>query len=264
MRGLVNLGNTCYFNTAVQCLAHVPALTKHFFSTKMPNCQCRITKEFQITVIQLFLKDRKDPVHPGPLLDSFRNRFPEFRHGQHDAQEVIIHFIDLFEKSIGKEFIQKIFNGEGVQTVSWVGGESKLKTEFTTLILDVAEETTLHKLLEQRQIHTEIENYTDDSGKLHEKVKLQNHITQWPSALSFTFSMYDRKFPVEIPVEFEDHKLFACIIHQGIQHGGHYALLVRRYDTWYLKDDENVQEVPAPGPTIKGIFYQCWFRNSSS
>ena len=264
MRGLVNLGNTCYFNTAVQCLAHVPALTKHFFSTKLNGCECKITKEYQITVIQLFLKDKTGPVHPGPLLVAFRSKFPEFGHGQHDAQEVIIHFIDIFEKSIGKEFIQKLFNGEGLQTVVWNGGISNLKTEFTTVILDVAEETTLSKLLEQRQVPVEIENYIDSSGKTHEKVQLQNTIKRFPHVMSFTFSMYDRKFPIEVPLEFEDHKLFACIIHQGIQHGGHYALLVRRYDTWYLKDDENVQEVPVPGPTLNGPFYQCWFRNSSS
>jgi len=38
----------------------------------------------------------------------------------------------------------------------------------------------------------------------------------------------------------------------------HYALLVRRFDKWYLKDDETVREVEPVN--FKGEFYQAWYR----
>jgi ubiquitin C-terminal hydrolase len=40
--------------------------------------------------------------------------------------------------------------------------------------------------------------------------------------------------------------------------GGHYALLVRRFDKWYLKDDETVKEVEPIH--FKSEFYQAWYR----
>ena len=98
MRGLWNLGNTCYFNTAVQCLAHVPPLTKHLFSIQPYTGSCEITREYQKIVRALFIKGETAPVSPSDLLGAFRNRFPQFASNeQHDAQEVILHLIDVFE-----------------------------------------------------------------------------------------------------------------------------------------------------------------------
>lgn len=260
MRGLWNLGNTCYFNTAVQCLAHVPPLTKHFFSLEPYTGPCEITREYQKVVRALFTRDKTEPVSPSDLLGAFRVRFPQFASNQqHDAQEVILHLIDAFEKSLGKEIIQDIFNGEDAQETVWSEGMSITKTPFTTLILDVTEPCRLEDLLKDRQEERSLEGFVDDDGKSFAVAAIRNKVMKWPRIVSFSFSMYDYKFPVEIPFEIEGRKLFACVLHQGAQRGGHYALLVRRFDKWYLKDDENVREVPHI-KTFKGEFYQAWYR----
>ncbi len=260
MRGLWNLGNTCYFNTAVQCLAHVPPLTKHFFSLQPYTGPCDITKEYQKVVRALFTKDQTEPVSPSDLLGAFRVRFPQFASNQqHDAQEVILHLIDVFEASLGKEIVQDIFNGEDAQETLWSEGMSIVKTPFTTLLLDVTEPCRLEDLIDDRQGERAIEGFVDDNGKKFEVAAIRNKVMKWPRIVSFSFSMYDYKFPIEIPFEFEGRKLFACVLHQGAQRGGHYALLVRRFDKWYLKDDETVREVPHI-KTFKGEFYQAWYR----
>jgi len=260
MRGLYNLGNTCYFNTAIQCLAHVPPLTKHFFSVDLATCPCQITTEYQKVVKQLFLKDRTDPVSPSDLLGAFRVRFSDFANtSQHDAQEVVLHLIDVFEISLGKERIQEIFNGEDTQETVYPKGTSTVKTPFTTLILDVSEPCSLEDLIGDREKHTGIEGYKDANGQTHNVAAVRSKVTRWPTVVSFSFSMYDYKFPIKIPKEFQNRKLFACVLHQGHRQGGHYALLVKRYEKWYIKDDDTVTEVPEP-ETFQGTFYQAWYR----
>jgi hypothetical protein len=98
----------------------------------------------------------------------------------------------------------------------------------------------------------------DSHGKTHDVAAIRHRVTKWPRIVSFSFSMYEYKFPIEIPFEFEGRKLFACVLHQGVQRGGHYALLVRRFDKWYLKDDETVKEVEPIH--FKSEFYQAWYR----
>lgn len=260
MRGLVNLGNTCYFNTAVQCLAHVPPLSKFLFEADPYDGPCEVTREYQKVARQLFIKGLGDPVDPRALLEAFRTRFPAFAGGgQHDAQEVIVLLIDVFEKSIGDKFIKSIFNGQECQETVHPGGVSKKTTEFVTLILDPTEPTSLEALLEKRKKHVGIEGYVDDSGKRHHVAAVRTVVTQWPRVFGVTFSMYDRKFPIEIPQEIDGHKLFAAVLHHGIQWGGHYALVVRRYGKWYLKDDEAVTELAEPPKC--GPFYMAWYRS---
>jgi hypothetical protein len=178
---------------------------------------------------------------------------------QHDAQETILLLIDVFEQSLGKELIQEIFNGEDSQETLWNDGMSTVKTPFTTLVLDVNEPCRLQDLLDDRFEEQSIEGYTDAQGKTHEVAGIRNRVSKWPRIVSFSFSMYEYKFPIEIPFEFEGRKLFACVLHQGVQRGGHYALLVRRYDKWYIKDDESVREIPDI-KTFKGEWYQAWYR----
>jgi ubiquitin C-terminal hydrolase len=264
MRGLWNLGNTCYFNTAVQCLAHVPPLTKHLFLADLTGSRCDITKEYQKVVKQLFIRGETSPVSPSDLLGAFRIRFPSFSNmQQHDAQEVVLLLIDVFEESLGKEFVTDLFNGEESQETAWTNGSSKITNQFTTCILDVFEPCTLQDLLHEKQKSILIQNYKEESGTEHEEARVTQRISRWPKFVNFSFSMYDHKFPIEIPLEFEERKLFACILHHGHSRGGHYALLVRRYDKWYLKDDESVSEVPNIS-TMRGEFYQAWYRPMKS
>jgi len=258
MRGIVNLGNTCYFSTAVQCLAHVPPLSKYFFETPYDG-PCDITKEYREVAMSLFRIHEKGPVNPSALLKAFREKFPEFTRGQHDAQEVVIILLDVFEKSLGKKLIQGIFNGKETQEVAWSGGKTTKINPFTVLIIDVNKEDSLENLVEERCDPVSLENYVDNSGQVHECAALRNTVSEWPRVLGVSFSMYMNKFPVKIPLEFQGLRLFSCIIHSGVRNGGHYMLLVRRYDKWYIKDDESVREVPAP-ENLNGPFYMAWYR----
>jgi ubiquitin C-terminal hydrolase len=178
--------------------------------------QCAITTEYQKVLRQLFIRGTEEPVDPGHLLGAFRERFPGFVTGvQHDAQEVILLLIDVFEKSI----------------------DLKVFSPLPTLILSVLEPTSLEDLLEETVEPIE-----------------------WPQVISFTFAMYDHKFPVTIPFCFMDRRLFAVVLHKGCTEGGHYALLVKVRDKWYIKEDERVYELPCGIEYMRGEFYMAFYR----
>jgi ubiquitin C-terminal hydrolase len=260
MRGLNNCGNTCYFNTAIQCLAHCPALSNHLLHNKYTG-DCEITREYSKVVRQLFAKSVVGPVDPSPLLGVFRTRFSSFANtGQHDAQEVVLCLIDVFEKSLGKEFIKNIFNGEETTETVYPGGKSSHPSEFTTLLFPLTEggRVSLGDLLAAKDRHQALQGYEDETGRKHAVAATRTIVTRWPAIISFTFGMYGPKSIVEIPKTFSNKNLFAVVLHYGMMMGGHYAMAVKRFDKWYIKDDESVtelSEVPA-----NGHFYMAWYR----
>lgn len=262
MRGLYNFGNTCYFNAAIQTLAHCPPLSIYLFENEI-EFECEITQEYKKVAKQLFHKDDTSPVDPNKLLTAFRNKFPEFNNlNQHDSQEVIIKLIDVFEKSIGKDLITKIFNGQIIQETQWMDGFAKnsiRKTQFTVIDLIVNEKSNLKELIKINNAPSEISDYKDEHGNVFNAVKT-NSFSKLPLIVSFSFSMYENKYPITVPLIFGGKKLFALIIHQGSSHGGHYAMIVKRFEKWFMKDDTQVHEFNMNGDEITGSFYMAFYR----
>jgi hypothetical protein len=182
---------------------------------------CAITFEYQKVLRQLFVRNETSPVDPTELLSAFREIYPRFvEKKQHDANEVFMLLADVFERSIGTKVFTGVEDGQ----------------EFTSLILDVNEPCGLLDLLEDRAV------------------------TTWPQVICFTLSMYTHKFPVTFPFKFMDRNLFAVVMHRGEDEAGHYALCVKVHDTWYIKEDEHVHEIPYDIETMRGDFYMALYR----
>jgi Ubiquitin carboxyl-terminal hydrolase len=261
MRGLPNLGATCYFNTAVQCLAHVPYLTNTLLR-KPYEGQCELTREFSRLVYNLWAEDGNPD--PRGLLLAFRTRFPSFDPGQHDAQEAFLCLVDALENSLGKEFIKKIFTGRETQVTEWPGGKSERTEDFVSVVFSLNEpcEVTLEGLMKTREKPVEISGYKDDAGAEH-NARIQTRVTEWPQIATFTFACYTGHKPIIIlPDEFAGRKLFGAVLHVGGPNGGHYALAVRHGDQWYIKDDGSVSKMDS-GPR-RGPFYMALYRLQNS
>lgn len=258
MRGLTNCGNSCYFNTAVQCLAHIPSLSNHLIHFRYTG-ECQFTQEYRRTIRELFSKAKFEPVCSQALIGAFKTQFPRFDNlNQHDSQEVVLCIIDTLEKSLGKEFIKNIFNGEETTETHYPGGKSEYKNDFTTQLFIVNENSDLLDLVKNKKYFQNISGYRDENGTEHEHASTRTIVTRWPKIISFTFGMYGRKCVIRIPDVFEDKKLFAVIVHQGGMRGGHYAVAILRNDVWYLKDDETVTKLSEP--PVQGHFYMVWYR----
>lgn len=240
-KGLPNLGNTCYFNSAVQCLAHVPTLTNRFLRSGYDG-DCELTREYSKLIKSIWSKDGE--ADPQPFLKLFQAKFPSFTPGKpHDTNEAVLCIIDVLEKSLGLDFMKPIFYSTEKQTVIYPGGESSRTNEIVSLTMPDASG------LQTYSKHQYLTDYVDMNGKKYNVAALQTTLDKMGHIFTMTFMA---KTPAEsVPQKFgESHELFALVVHWGIAFGGHYAVLCKHKGHWRFIDDETVREVPGPDPRM--------------
>lgn len=254
-----NLGNTCYLNSALQCLAHVPMLTNRLLK-EMYEGDCAVTGAYADLVRQMWKTEPKFSADVRPFYAAFCERFPRFGNGwPHDTQEVILELLDTFEKSLGREFIQGIFNGTESQIVTYPGGISTTESLFTTLVLEPEKAgQTLDELLKRRACGDAfISGYVDGDGKEYRIAVKETRLVKVPPVFVVSFSQYTGRRAVAVPQVYGDHVLFGLVVHQGSIHGGHYTAYVKHRGTWRHIDDTSIVEADPP---VHGDYYMAWYK----
>ena len=239
-RGLLNLGNTCYFNTAVQCLAHVPSLTNRFLRDGPYEGNCAVTREYSVLVRHMWNKRHQgDPIAPRELLREFQTKCPHFSPGyQHDTHEAVLALLDILEESLGLTYMKPLFYGTEEQTVTYPKGTSWGAGTFATLFVRNPEHLVNYSK------HQIIEGYEDNDGNRHHVAALETKVTETGHCLLVNFT--EKTTVDQVPDTYLGMHLFAFVIHWGMLHGGHYAALLKHKKQWRLVDDDSVRDVDEP------------------
>lgn len=255
-KGIPNLGNTCFFNSAIQCLAHVPELTNHVFKNEYTG-SCAVTREY-VSLLKNIWKGT-DPVDPRPFYESFLAKYPTFtRFVPHDVQEVVLALIDAFEMSLGKDFVRSLFNGKEIQEVTYPKGVSKKEHDITVIVVTPRTSgQTLDVLLHEREGSDAFSGYVDDEGTRWNAAVTRTYITEYPTTLIITFTQYNQKHTVTVPQRYNGYALFGLVVHYGTTRGGHYAAYVKHRGTWRYVDDDAVTE---QDPPETGEYYMAWYK----
>lgn len=244
MRGFLNLGNTCYFNTALQCLLHIPVLTNYFLQKGYLG-DCEFTKLYFALIQYYWISDGKGAVNTKPLIQKFFDHFPRFRNRDpHDVQEAILCIIDILERSCPE--IKQWFYGKKTQETIWPGGKST-STEDFSIHLVTSNGHDLAEMLRKSADWNVIERFEDTDGKVHNVATTRMVFSKLPQVLMISFDRKSHIHVIEkILIDKYEYNLIASAVHIGVQQDGHYVSFVKHGDKWYYINDDFMDEANLP------------------
>lgn len=239
-----NHGNTCYFNTALQCMFHVPQLSNHLLEHGYQG-DCEFTQEYSELVRTMWTSD-KVTVNPKKLLTIFQTKFSEFNNQQqHDSHEVILKVLEILEKSIPGT--KGLFGGKLVQETVCPTGTSLREEDFTVLNMIPDPNGDMSETFKRFFQWNTLTDYVDNSGVMHHCSTTRTRLQRVPPIFILCFPYYTGKVRMNFPENFildgVTFTVFATCTHMGSTHGGHYVAFVKHQDQWYIKNDALVQKI---------------------
>ena len=286
MKGLVNLGNTCYLNSMLQCLLNCNPLVNHILKFKYQGDEASIIKFHKLVV--MYWSDSQNVIKPiGALnmLCSLSDQFEGYR--QQDTHEAYLWFIEGLHKGLQPDskgtrynviikdteackqwaeekpsVITEIFMGQLKVTVDDVHYET-----FRSLELSTTKDTTIDALV----FDFFKPEKTEDSN-----VVIKKRIQYPPLTLVLVVKQFFRKNKIKIkehldlswfvekPFKKLGYKLYGIVLHGGNRHGGHYISATKWNDQWYENNDSHVRKIKFSDVKINDIYMLFYLRDSNS
>ena len=110
-KGFINFGNTCYLNSALQCLSHIDNLNNDKFRAQVDKYKKNNTPlldEWLNIQDKMWTNDNSDPIHTMNLIKIFMDKcreksiiFNSFE--QNDTSEFLIYFLDFIHDEISRK-----------------------------------------------------------------------------------------------------------------------------------------------------------------
>lgn len=277
--GLKNQGATCYMNSLLQTLYHIPYFRKavyHMPTTENDNPTNSIPLALQSLFYKLQYNDTS--VSTKELTKSFGwDTYDSFM--QHDVQElnrVLCEKLeDKMKGTVVEGTIQQLFEGHHMNYIECVNVDYKStrKESFYDLQLDVKGcrdvYASFDKYVEVERLEGDNKYHAEDHGLQDAKkgvlfldfppvLQLQLKRFEYDFMRDTMVKINDRyEFPLQLDLDRENGKylapgadksvrnlytLHSVLVHSGGVHGGHYYAFIRPTlsDQWFKFDDERV------------------------
>ena len=264
--GIRNEGNTCYINSLLQMLYHLPSFRNAVFQT--PSKPYRDDLVFCLQKVLYNLQESAESVSAKYLMECLEVDQDE---GQQDVHEFSYMFMSkiesAFSASPSQSFLSSLFTGKtetSIECIHVAYTSHTVTEEFTDLQLSVSDATNITDSL-QKLVHEQLmgENQFDagEYGKqdANRMVKFQ--------VLPPVLQIYLKRFQylhgntkkLNTKFEFPDdldlskylitpgnakYRLFAILVHRGVSQQGHYFSFIKtNLSEWFKFNDKSVDKV---------------------
>lgn len=260
MKGLNNIGNTCYLNAGLQMLLQNKELHQLVLKHSKHSDKLKTMADFY----EEYHNTSNGSLNPSDIKMIVEERQKMFQgFNQHDSSEFVIYLLDIINDEIKDSSQLNSIYGLHMN----IRIKCKLrdclnivnKKEISNILfLDIEQEYT--ELDDAYRSYRSRDKLDSDNMYYCEKCKDKRiaskraSIEEWPSHLIIIlkrfkqtgFRVQKMNQPLDIPLEWRhDNILQGAIIHYGSMNGGHYVYVGKYNDKWYLFDDSNVSEIPS-------------------
>lgn len=282
-----NFGNTCFFNSALQCIGSFNYLVNNFgFNIERKYLRHNLESLHEFAKNQgytLFEPDNQNDVSECVIIiiDLLHNRLKQPLIGE-DLESKLTPFINaglknvemFLRKEYEKEYspIMDLFNG--IQIAKTIGLKTRLESiniEFINM-LSLQWASSIEEALDDYfKVELLTENWENPSGK-YERAARQIKLQSAPRLLIITLNRHNKrpndniKFDLILdmgkyftqPRSNKKYRLVSFANHFGNQHMGHYTAVVLRNNKWYHCNDEIISELQM-GSNFPTAFISCMF-----
>lgn len=300
MKGLRNLGNTCYINAALQCLAFTPALANYFSSSTYKGDVSRkrmnasaLCDEFA-GVLHTYWKTTNEP-NPQPLIERFSKCHRTFNVlAQHDIHEFIHLFLGSLHAGLAKTKRFAAPSDAVVDVEAWTTNNAAHGYSFLT---EVFQSQVVVRMSDSSDVHYEhdwgfslaIDGVSSVAGALarhlgdeelasgsldgrmvrisrrvvHAPLVLVLHLKRFDNTTSKIEKFVDYGTDLTMPGTATRYSLYAVACHTGSSDSGHYWAMCEVMGSWYRVNDESSTKLDDINTVVTRDAYMLFYKRMS-